>query len=385
MARRLNGVAGEYQDFATDLAGGSVSASVFDSRNPPPGRVHQDARHRGFGKEGEIAGTQSPRNWRVRGSVLGIHLAALHAMPAVVAHRALARPGFGGHGFPLADELHPETLGLDPFDASLQQLFTAAQGHWLLKFAIRHVGKAVFVSVDGHQTLGAAVIGRDFVVGDRPLPEIERPESEAMPGPAERAAAERLQQAVSGPIAHRCEVVALRVIAPNAGYGMPMAGLQPFFKVGVDRAVSVVVDAGAQPRSTLHQSDSETGLGQHVSRNSTSGATAHDADVERCLARRFHESDLYGITRPATFSCHRMLLAQPRSGVAKPCRGDGNLMLAQDRSGGALQGGPGLDKSALGRDLSGSRLRQQVFVLDDEEAGGGSHFELGLLGSERFL
>src|SRR5262249_10611467 len=123
----------------------------------------------------------------------------------------------------------------------------------------------------------------------------------------------------------------------------------------------------------------------HVSHNSTSRTTAHDADVERCLTRRFHESDLYGITQPATFSYHRMLLAQPRSKMAKPYHDDENLMLAQDRSGNALQGGPDLDKSALNRDLSKSRLRQQVFVLDDEEAGGGSHFELTLLNSERFL
>src|SRR6267378_7447729 len=74
-----------------------------------------------------------------------------------------------------------------------------------------------------------------------------------------------------------------------------------------------------------------------------------------------------------------------RSGVVLQCRAHGNLMLAQDGSGRALQGRPGFHISALGGDLCGFRLRQQAFVLDDEEAGGGSHFEFRLLGGERFL
>src|SRR5439155_10358250 len=206
----------------------------------------------------EIAGAQGQGNRRVRGSVLRIDLAALHTVPAVVAHRALAGPRFRGHGFSLADELHPETSGFEPFDAAFQELFAAPHGHRLLKFAVRHVGKTVLISIDGHQLLGTAVVRRDFVVRDGPMPEIERPESEAVSGPTERAAPERFQQTVSGAVAHWREMVALGIIVPNAGYGLPVAGLQPFFEVGVDRAVSVVVDAGAQSRARFHQSDLKT-------------------------------------------------------------------------------------------------------------------------------
>ena len=75
----------------------------------------------------------------------------------------------------MADELHPETSGFEPFDAAFQELFAAPHGHRLLKFAVRHVGKTVLISIDGHQLLGTAVVRRDFVVQDGPMPEIERP------------------------------------------------------------------------------------------------------------------------------------------------------------------------------------------------------------------
>ena len=62
-----------------------------------------------------------------------------------------------------------------------------------------------------------------------------------------------------------------------------------------------------------------------------------------------------------------------------------DMILVEDGAHGAIQGGAGLHPGTFRGHFGGFGLFQQALVLDHEEAGGGAHFELGLLGVQRFL
>src|SRR5437763_11057906 len=115
----------------------------------------------------------------------------------------------GEHGLALLDQFHLRALRLEALDAAMQQPLAAAHADGLAELAVGQIPEAVFIAVDAHVALGAAVIGSHFVIGDGPLAEIARPEAQAVSGPAEGPPAYGFQPAVLGPVSDRREMVAL--------------------------------------------------------------------------------------------------------------------------------------------------------------------------------
>ena len=84
------------------------------------------------------------------------------------------------------------------------------------------------------------------------MPEIERPESEAVSGPTERAAPERFQQTVSGAVAHWREMVALVTAAHALGlpewriifrHMVPNAMAPVFVSASIDVAQAILTES----------------------------------------------------------------------------------------------------------------------------------------------
>ena len=110
---------------------------------------------------------------------------------------------------------HAPALSLEPPDSFSQLLLGATHGDGLEKLAVRNVRESVFVTVYPHEPLGTAVVGGNLVVGDRPVFEIQRAETQSMAGPAEGTSAKSLDQAVPGAVANRREMVLFVAVAPE--------------------------------------------------------------------------------------------------------------------------------------------------------------------------
>src|SRR5262249_32644788 len=161
-------------------------------------------------------------------------------------------------------------------------LLLAAKRDGREELSVWHVGEAVFIPVDTHESLGAGIVGRDFIVGERPMPVSERREAQAVAGPAERAATDSLQKSVIRPIADAGEVVALASIAEQipASACRRQTLTHPLFQIAVRRAVRVVVDATAQPGSGLDQGDLQARGSQRVDCNTAPRSAADYANVK---------------------------------------------------------------------------------------------------------
>ena len=243
------------------------------------------------------------RRWnrRVGRGVLGIHLASA-AVSAIMAERPARGVILGKHGFSLRDEFHLPPLLLEPRDAPLQQLFAAAHWNRLEKLAIGHVGQTVLIPVNPHEALGARIVRSDFLIGDGPLPVVERTKPQAVAGPAERAPADSLQEPVVRPVADAGEVVALAAIAeqvpaPACGREAPAHSL---FQVGERRAVRGIVDPGAQPRPGFDQGDLQPGLSQRIDGDTTARPAANHTNIEFLVSH-------------STFTLHRSFASPHRS------------------------------------------------------------------------
>lgn len=273
-ARQNQGAGVERTEFA---AGGDV----VDAGDAGGGVAGADADHGGLKQKGEVAGFEGKRDSGISGGVLGVDLAARHAMAAIVAQRAAGGVRLGEDGFTLSDELHAAPLALEAFDAAFEHHFAAAEGDGLLEFAIGQVPEAVAVAVNAHEEFDAAVEGSKLVVGDGPTAEVEGTETEAVASPTERTPAEGAKQAVGGAVANRGEMVPV-------GVGTDGAGL---VQVGVRLGVRVEVDARAEARPGLDEGNLQAGFGQHVGGDAAAGTAADHTDVEE-LFRRHNVSAL---------------------------------------------------------------------------------------------
>src|SRR5262245_16212324 len=286
MSGRFNGAAREHEGLCLDLSHLAIGGGVFDGFDVALIFAYYDARHRRAGQQSQIACLYCQRNGRIGRSVFRLHVAAEHALAAVMTDGTFGLVRLGQDGFSQGDELHLLPARLESLNASLQRRFRTAHRHAFQELTIGQIRQAVFVSVDTHQALGSAVIRRDLFVADRPLPKIEGPEAEAMPRPTEGAPAQSLEQPVARRVADRREVVALEaqarcVVAPRAA-----DALVDFIRP----RVRAEINPGAQGRAGLDQRDLQSGLGQRVSGDATARAAADDPYVKYAFRHVAHLS-----------------------------------------------------------------------------------------------